>query len=444
MEIMLCTAVFLLGTAVVWGGHVPDHLVLPPFEPTWNLSKSTIIQACNVSGGVAPDLPQWGIVSYDWSTDAGRWHADHPNDCDVKLLDQAAAAKTVAPDTQIWIYRNLVQAYAEFSQVREKLEDPQYAGWFLKFGPHNDNTTTPKCSKNSRGVTLCSELFHWKGQRPNGDCGDIIPCGWYVFDHRNSSLRTWLIDEFLLGKRFGLGNESVSGFYFDDWWTLDGPTEVDGFFGGTNLPHYGKEIAEIYGNWSITMWEAQKQIAAAGGWSWNEANCNLDSNPGYGGAPVVMPPCSLTKTEGYPFADNVKGAPLKQHTLSAAKAQCTEWLSTACTNTSVIHKIPFILSYTRNDNGKQFPLPSPIQDIATFLLVRGKYAWMGYGWIGCTDSYSRPDALNHDYGEAVDEVCHQSSPGVFTRRYTKATVTLDCTKWEPHIVLDGESSPIPY
>lgn len=29
------------------------------------------------------------------------------------------------------------------------------------------------------------------------------------------------------------------------------------------------------------------------------------------------------------------------------------------------------------------PLKSPRQDIATFLLARGDYAWLGYGWQGC-------------------------------------------------------------
>ena len=52
------------------------------------------------------------------------------------------------------------------------------SGWFLKFGPDNDEKVTPRCSTNSRGKHLCSDLFHWKGQRPDGDCGDVIPCGW--------------------------------------------------------------------------------------------------------------------------------------------------------------------------------------------------------------------------------------------------------------------------
>ncbi len=32
-------------------------------------------------------------------------------------------------------------------------------------------------------------------------------------------------------------------------------------------------------------------------------------------------------------------------------------------------------------------LTSPVQDIANFLLVRGPYAWLGHGWLGCSRDY---------------------------------------------------------
>ena len=46
------------------------------------------------------------------------------------------------------------------------------------------------------------------------DCG--VPCGEYLWNHANGTmLRTWLIDEFLLGPT-GLGSPYVDGFYVDD------------------------------------------------------------------------------------------------------------------------------------------------------------------------------------------------------------------------------------
>ena len=32
-----------------------------------------------------------------------------------------------------------------------------------------------------------------------GPGGDVIPCGDYVFDHRNASVREWLVNEVMLG-----------------------------------------------------------------------------------------------------------------------------------------------------------------------------------------------------------------------------------------------------
>ena len=38
------------------------------------------------------------------------------------------------------------------------------------------------------------------------------------------------------------------------------------------------------------------------------------------------------------------------------------------------------------------------QDLANFLLIRGPFAWLGHGWLGCSKTYQYPDMLNWDYG----------------------------------------------
>jgi hypothetical protein len=40
-----------------------------------------------------------------------------------------------------------------------------------------------------------------------------VPCGEYLWDLRNASLTTWMVEHFVLGPT-GLGNANVSGFYF--------------------------------------------------------------------------------------------------------------------------------------------------------------------------------------------------------------------------------------
>jgi len=98
-------------------------------------------------------------------------------------------------------------------------------------------------------------------------------------------------------------------------------------------------------------------------------------------------------------------------------------------------------------NQKVQPLQAVAQDLAKFLLVRGPYAWLGYAWIGCTstwgddaeDLYYRPPELDVDYGEPSSGVCAETEEGsgVFTREWTKASVSFDCATWAGSVVVKG-------
>jgi len=91
-----------------------------------------------------------------------------------------------------------------------------------------------------------------------------------------------------------------------------------------------------------------------------------------------------------------------------------------------------MFDFTRATSRLPFPLPAPEQDIATFLLVRGPYAWIGYGWIGCSKPWVRPPGVDIDYGEPTSD-CKEIQTGVFTREYSKATITMDCPNWKATI-----------
>ena len=66
------------------------------------------------------------------------------------------------------------------------------------------------------------------------------------------------------------------------------------------------------------------------------------------------------------------------------------------------------------------------QDLANFLLIRGPFAWLGHGWLGCSLNYEFPDMLNWDYGTPTG-LCQETAPnsGVFSRDWTKASVQMD-------------------
>jgi hypothetical protein len=117
---------------------------------------------------------------------------------------------------------------------------------------------------------------------------------------------------------------------------------------------------------------------------------------------------------------------------------------TACRPDSPLQSKSLFYGYTDYQHNKGV-LPYFIQDLAAFLLIRGPYAWLGYSWMGCNNdpndrstaeiAYHFPSALGIDYGEPL-ETCRETARGseVFVRAFSKATVTLDCKRWNATIV----------
>ena len=80
--------------------------------------------------------------------------------------------------------------------------------------------------------------------------------------------------------------------------------------------------------------------------------------------------------------------------------------------------------------------PQLKEDLANFLLVRGPYAYLGHGWLGCNHEYVFPPELNEDFGEPT-AVCSETAAGsgVFVREWTKASVQMDCNSYTPTITM---------
>lgn len=407
----------------------------------------------------------------------------------------------------VFVYRNLVKALPWYSSVRNKLLDPAYAGWFLKFSPDVTHHV-PNCSTDASG-TKCSAFYHdqeqtprpgaagptrvkdgawyiynntndvsglrpgWKtitdggpqptwdacraaaekagrkmftwwvypkaalgdcwfssdwnttspppepqkslptveaghvsGYRPdtgetpppslgtvgqmcaNGvcDCGPGLPCGEYLWDHRNASLREWLVDEFVGGPN-GLANPSVDGFFFDDGWSVKadpvpswappsyrqcdmavggGATEED-FFCTRDMGLTPGDVQAIHGNWSATMAAVMEKV---------------DRGQGFVFQQLASRDASLD--------------------LKDPRPGCAAYMRKACMANSTVQQLPLLFEFTRKAFHDPFPLPFPLEDVAMFLLVRGPYAWIGYSWMGCNTGevadFLRPKEVNVDYG----------------------------------------------
>ena len=122
-------------------------------------------------------------------------------------------------------------------------------------------------------------------------------------------------------------------------------------------------------------------------------------------------------------------------TKSPTKEQCTSFMTSMCK--------PGVTDTEAMYFGFNKPVPNFELDLATFLLIRGPYAWLGYGWLGCTQGHGRnmpyiryglPESIKLDYGVPTKH-CVEDSPGVFTRDFSKSTVTLDCNTFKPTITM---------
>ena len=143
---------------------------VPEWEPTYDSGRSTVFMPCNVSGFTDPAVYRgFGLVDFDWSNGKAAWSTKQPMDCEERLVTQATMTKAMAKETKVFVYRNLVKALPWYTSVREKITDPAYSGWFLKFKPGgsmaNGSWHSPPCTTDASGEK-CSMLYHDQEQTP--------------------------------------------------------------------------------------------------------------------------------------------------------------------------------------------------------------------------------------------------------------------------------------
>jgi len=162
------------------------------------------------------------------------------------------------------------------------------------------------------------------------------------------------------------------------------------------------------------------------------------------------------------------------------QATCASDLRGLCNATSEVQSRALLYGFSPGSCTGTDPahLTDLEQDVANFLLVRGGYAWLGNGWLGCSrqcqcgrvgarGSTSPSERATHfslpapharaasppplhplflpadeypakqfdaDYGEPSG-VCSETAPGsgVFVRDFSKSTVQMDCATWTPTI-----------
>jgi hypothetical protein len=102
--------------------------MVPSWNPTWEVSKSTIFMPCNDSGFFNPaSATAYGLAGqcmrgsgssvantraesyssadYDWSNAKQIWANQKPMNCEELLVEQAAMTKAYNNETRVFVYR---------------------------------------------------------------------------------------------------------------------------------------------------------------------------------------------------------------------------------------------------------------------------------------------------------------------------------------------------
>jgi len=135
-------------------------------------------------------------------------------------------------------------------------------------------------------------------------------------------------------------------------------------------------------------------------------------------------------------------------TLLHTDTSCTLQLQAACRADPVWKRLLMLFGFSVVNRTVLAQLE---QDLAFFLLVRGPYAWAGWGVWGMTWPFNAepahgglpplphgvplPDVFKVDYGVPVDDTCHELRSGVFVRHWSRARVELDCNRFAATIDL---------
>ena len=467
---------------------------VPRWPVSYNLRSSTFVMACNGSGGPLDPAftSQWGIVDLDWSNwrvdrphrppgTLNGWSMTQPMDAEERLVLQAEISRNASTKPLIWVYRNTVQAMPWFKAVRDKLTNPAFSGFFLKFACNRTGATNGTYAGGCHVPPQGSLLYHDQEQTSHGTCGTGsgpskccgVPCGMYAFDHRNGSmLREWFVNEFIGGEN-GLGNPAVAGFYLDDNWSNDSPTEMDPLL-TQDCGLSKEEAAKVQQGWQENAAAMGRAIIEKGGLSYPHFE--------------LAGPASGPLNADEPLND------------TARETACQSYFERYCaisatTNEPDIFSKPLLYVFTRLTKSQAvaaggglntiwYPngsLPAFDTDLATFMLIRGPHAWIGYTWSGCTNSawppgcnrsctgatpdqrlpacnvcrfpeardaapFPKPAALEESHGIPLGP-CSQTSEGshVWRREWTGATVEMNCKTYQAKITkkrpLKGDDMP---
>jgi hypothetical protein len=263
--------------------------------------------------------------------------------------------------TACWVYRNGVKALPWHASVRRLLEDRAQWGLFMPLAGCNPAPGVYTC-----GANASQNLYHDFEETPSAHtfrCGAGIECGEYVFNHRNASLRDFFLGDYFFPKPFP---KSVTGCkfsaracparcapvtfptrppdYVDDAGEKTGPTEMDKD-AVAKMGMTPADVTAMIAAWAANVQAYRDALVAAELFEWYLLDGGQQTAPG--------------------------------QNQTCGQCTCQTFLEAQCSANASAQSGTLFYGYSRSVHTQPWPLPTPDQDLAMFLLARGPYAFFG-------------------------------------------------------------------
>ena len=339
---------------------------LPTWEPSWNLTQSTVIQPSSSSWFI-PSHP-WGLISLDWSVNRATWYANHSifnTTCEATSIENCRRLKAAGLAHRCFIYHNQELALLWLESQREVMLDPAKADWFLQY--EWDNVT-------HRGNGTIYNEARAEGYQ-------------YFWNHLNREAA----DYFVSSIDAVLDDDSVDGTFTDD---VDGlPAEHPLAQARIGMTDDG--LAALRFATQTTSQLLIDTLAAHGKYNWQAFGSRDTSATGPGAA-----------SRGAPFG---LGPP--------TPSTCAAWMRNNCA--AAIQDQPMLMKMDNTPSNAN-------QTLAAFLIVRPPHGYLGWSWESGDEKWN--DLFYLQTGEPQG-LCAEAPTGVFSRVWSAGTAQLDCNKW---------------
>lgn len=341
---------------------------LPTWEPTWQMNRSTICQPGNTDGYLnATEAARWGLVSLDWSIANRVWNTG---------LNNATGAATLV------------------EQCRQIKEASAALGTATKCFVYRNTELALQWMEPQRAVMQDPAFAGWFLQYQPGNPSNTPPgtlynepagapaAGFaqYFWNYSNPDAFAYVL---WLSEQGSLGTASpyVDGTFLDDSQGLgqEHPNAP------ANMGLSPLQTAVLTNDSHRFVQAAIDTLSSSGKYIWQGFN-NIE-----GGDP-----------------DELMPAP--------SQGDCVPYMQRVCDPSW--QAVPYTMQWPGGDTQ---------QALAAFLIGRGPYAYVGWGWNGGPLPTWDP-LFDTDVG-TPQGLCSQPSPGVFQRAWSSGMVQLNCTSW---------------